>query len=216
VIDAAHARGVQVGALVGSAKHAVKQREAGVDVLVAQGTEAGGSVGSISSMVLWPRVVQAAEGLPVLAAGGVSRGSHILAALALGCQGVWMGSLWLGTAESDLTIDMREKLFSAESEDAQISKVMTGKQGRMLHTKYLDAWSRPGAPELLEWPMQSILCGYPFKRAERGHNLDYWTYSVGQAVGDMKGHTTVRGEMERLKTEYVEALGNLGAVTAME
>lgn len=216
VIEAAHARGIQVGALVGSAKHATKQKAAGIDLLVAQGAEAGGSVGSIASMVLWPQVVEAAAGLPVLAAGGVSRGSHMLAALALGCQGVWIGSLWLGTAESDLNMDMREKLFAAESEDAQLSKSMTGKQGRMLRTKYVEAWSKPGAPTTLDWPMQSILGGYPFRRAERSRNLDYWTYSVGQVVGDMKGHTTVKGEMERLLNEYLEALENLNNVTAME
>jgi NAD(P)H-dependent flavin oxidoreductase YrpB (nitropropane dioxygenase family) len=215
VVEAARPRGSKVGALVGSAKHAAKQCAAGVDVLVAQGTEAGGSVGSIASMVLWPQVVQAAQGLPVLAAGGVSRGSHILAALALGCQGVWMGSLWLGTQESDLSIEMRERLFAAESEEAQISKAMTGKQGRMLKTQYVSAWERPGAPKPLDWPMQSILGGYPFKRAERGHNLDYWTYSVGQVVGDMKGHTTVKGEVERLLNEYIEALERLNSVTSM-
>jgi NAD(P)H-dependent flavin oxidoreductase YrpB (nitropropane dioxygenase family) len=214
VVKEAHAKGVKVGALVGSAKHAAKQCQAGVDVLVAQGTEAGGSVGSIASMVLWPQVVEAAAGTPVLAAGGITRGSHILAALALGCQGVWMGSLWLGTQESDLSLEMREKLFAAASEDARISKAMTGKQGRMLYTKYVDEWHKEGAPKPLSWPMQSILNGYPFKRAERGRNLDYWTYSVGQAVGDMHEHTTVKGEIERMLNEYVEALEHLQGVTS--
>jgi NAD(P)H-dependent flavin oxidoreductase YrpB (nitropropane dioxygenase family) len=166
-------------------------------------------------MVLWPQVVQAAQGLPVLAAGGVSRGSHILAALALGCQGVWMGSLWLGTQESDLTIEMRERLFATESEQAQLSLTMTGKQSRMIVTKYVEAWQSPDAPKPLPWPMQSILGGYPFKRAERGHNLDYWSYNVGQVVGDMKGHTTVKGEVERLLNEYLEALERLNSVTSM-
>lgn len=216
VVKEAHAKGVQVGALVGSGKHATKQVDAGVDVLIAQGTEAGGSVGSIASMVLWPQVVEAARGAPVLAAGGVSRGSQILAALSMGCQGVWIGSLWLGTAESDLNIDMREKLFAAESEDAQIAKVMTGKQGRMLRTKYVENWQKPDAPPLLTWPMQSILNGYPYRRAERARNLDYWTYAVGQVVGDMKGHTTVKGEIERMLTEYVDALENLQRVTSFE
>ncbi len=216
VVKEAHAKGVQVGALVGSAKHTVKQREAGVDFIVAQGTEAGGSVGSIASSVLWPQVVEAAAGAPVLAAGGISRGSHILAALALGCQGVWIGSLWLGTAESDLSIEMREKLFAADSEDAQIAKVMTGKQGRMLRTKYVENWQKADAPPLLTWPMQSILNGYSYKRAERARDLDYWTYAVGQVVGDMKGHTTVKSEIERMLVEYVEALERLNAVTAFE
>lgn len=216
VVKEAHARNVKVGALVGSARHAVKQREAGVDLLVAQGTEAGGSIGSIASMVLWPQVVEAAQGVPVLAAGGVSRGSHILAALSLGCQGVWIGSLWLGTAESELSVEAREKLFAAESEDALAARVMTGKPGRMLRTKYVDAWQAPDAPEPLTWPMQSILNGYSYKRAERARELDYWTYAVGQVVGDMKGHTTVKREIERLLVEYGDALENLEKVTAFE
>jgi NAD(P)H-dependent flavin oxidoreductase YrpB (nitropropane dioxygenase family) len=216
VIDAAHARSIKVGALVGSARHAAKQRDAGVDVLVAQGTEAGGSVGDVASMVLWPQVVDEAKGLPVLAAGGVGRGSQILAALALGCQGVWLGSLWLGTAESELDIEMRERLFRAGSEDAALSKAMTGKQGRMLRTKYVDSWEASDAPQYLPWPMQSILGGYPFRRAARGHNLDYWTYSCGQIVGDMREHTTVKGEIERLLNEYVESLERLNATSSWE
>lgn len=216
VVDAAHARDTMVGALVGSARHAAKQREAGVDVLVAQGTEAGGSVGDIASMVLWPQVVEAAQGLPVLAAGGIGRGSQILASLALGCQGVWLGSLWLGTAESDLNMEMRERLFAARSEDAQISKALTGKQGRMLATRYTDAWVGEGAMKPLDWPMQSILGGYPFRRAERASQLDFWTYSVGQIVGDMNGHSTVRSEIERMLGEYVDALEHLNSVTQLE
>lgn len=206
VVEEAHAKGIQVGALVGSGRHAEKQRDAGVDLLVAQGTEAGGSVGSVASMVLWPQVVEAAKGVPVLAAGGVSRGSHILAALSLGCQGVWLGSLWLGTVEGELSEEMRERLYQAESEDAVIANVMTGKQGRMLATKYVENWSAPDAPQPLSWPMQSILNGYSYKRAERGRNLDYWTYAVGQVIGDMKGTTTVRREIERMLNEYGDAL----------
>jgi NAD(P)H-dependent flavin oxidoreductase YrpB (nitropropane dioxygenase family) len=216
VVKEAHAHNVQVGALVGSGRHAEKQREAGVDLIVAQGTEAGGSVGSVASMVLWPQVVEAAAGVPVLAAGGISRGSHILAALSLGCQGAWLGSLWLGTAESELSIEMREKLFAAESEDATLARVMTGKPGRMLRTKYVDSWQQPDAPSPLSWPMQSILNGYSYKRAERARELDYWTYAVGQVVGDMKGHTTVKREIERLLTEYGDALEQLHSVTDFE
>ncbi|RNM12033.1 nitronate monooxygenase [Nocardioides pocheonensis] len=216
VVEKAHAQGVQVGALVGTAKHAARQREAGVDLIVAQGTEAGGSVGSVASMVLWPQVVEAAAGVPVLAAGGISRGSHLLAALSLGCQGVWIGSLWLGTVESELSDEMRDRLFAAESEDATVARVMTGKQGRMLNTKYVEAWQSQGAPEPLDWPMQSILNGYSYKRAERARNLDYWTYAVGQVVGDMKGQTTVRREIERMLIEYSDALESLSNVTELE
>jgi NAD(P)H-dependent flavin oxidoreductase YrpB (nitropropane dioxygenase family) len=216
VVEEAHARGVKVGALVGNARHAAKQVEAGVDLLVAQGTEAGGSIGSVASMVLWPQVVEAAQGVPVLGAGGVSRGSHILAAFSLGCQGVWLGSLWLGTAEGELSLEMRDRLFAASSEDAVSANIMTGKQGRMLRTEYVKAWQAPGAPEPLQWPMQSILNGYSYMRAERAHDLDYWTYAVGQVVGDMHHSTTVKSEMTRLLDEYIEALEALDTRTQME
>jgi NAD(P)H-dependent flavin oxidoreductase YrpB (nitropropane dioxygenase family) len=211
LIDQAHARGVKIGALVGSGKHAQKQREAGVDVVVAQGTEAGGSVGSISSMVLWPQVVEAAGPMPVLAAGGIGRGSQILAALAMGCQGVWMGSIWLGTTESELAPEMKKALFDAASEEAVISKAMTGKQGRMLRSRYTEAWDKaPLKP--LTFPLQSILGGEAYRRAERSRRLDYWTYSVGQIVGDMREETSVRQVMERLLMEYVEAAEALKAL----
>lgn len=212
VVDKAHAKGIKIGALVGSAKHTLKQREAGVDVVVAQGTEAGGSVGSIASMVLWPQVVEAAGGMPVLAAGGIGRGSQILAALAMGAQGVWLGSIWLGTTESELTPEMKQRLFEAASEDAVISKAMTGKQGRMLRSRYTEAWeTAPLKP--LTFPLQSILGGEAYKRAERGRRLDYWTYSAGQIVGDMREETSVRQVMARLLNEYVEALEALRTVT---
>jgi NAD(P)H-dependent flavin oxidoreductase YrpB (nitropropane dioxygenase family) len=216
VVRDAHARGVQVGALVGSARHAAKQREAGVDFMVAQGTEAGGSVGSIASTVLWPQVVEAAAGVPVLAAGGVSRGSQILSAFALGCQGVWLGSLWLGTTEGELNEEQRQRLFRAESEDAVISLTMTGKQGRMLRTEYTQHWDSGQAPDKLPWPMQSILWGYANTLAERGHELDYWTYSVGQMVSDMKATTTVKAEMTRLIDEYLDAVEALEQVISAE
>jgi len=94
--------------------------------------------------------------------------------------------------------------------------VMTGKQGRMLNTKYVESWQAPDAPQPLEWPMQSILNGYSYKRAERARDLDYWTYAVGQAVGDMKGQTTVKREFERMLNEYGDALESLLGVTDLE
>ena len=115
-----------------------------------------------------------------------------------------------------LSDEMREMLFHAESEDAVIAKVMTGKQGRMLSTAYVDSWQQPGAPAPLTWPMQSILNGYSYKRAERGRNLDYWTYAVGQVVGDMKSTTTVKREFERMLNEYGDALESLMPVIDLD
>ena len=204
-VDRIHARGVKVGALIGSVKHAARQREIGVDVLIAQGSEAGGHVGQVSSMVLWPQVVDAVAPLPVLAAGGIARGRQFAAAMALGAAGIWCGSIWLGTRESDLTPEMKARLFAARAEDSIVSRALSGKPCRVLKTKYTEAWDSPGAPAPLTFPLQSILGGPPMHRAERAHQLDYWTYAVGQVVGDMNAETSVRQIFADLQTEYVEA-----------
>lgn len=216
VIDAVHARGIKVGALIGSLKHALKQRDAGTDVLIAQGSEAGGHVGNISSLVLWPQIVDAVAPMPVLAAGGIGRGRQFAAAMALGVAGIWCGSIWLGSRESELTPDMKEQLFQASSEDAVVSKALTGKSCRILRSRYTEAWDKGDAPKPLTFPLQSILAGEPLRRAERARRLEYWTYAVGQIVGDMKSETTVRQIFADLLTEYVGAVEHVGALTAEE
>lgn len=204
-VDHIHAHGVKVGALIGAVKHAERQRDIGVDVLIAQGSEAGGHVGQVSSMVLWPQVVDAVAPMPVLAAGGIARGRQFAAAMALGAAGIWCGSIWLGTRESDLTPEMKAKLFAAKAEDSIVSRALSGKPCRVLRTKYTEAWDSPTAPPPLTFPLQSILGGPPMHRAERAHRLEYWTYAVGQVVGDMNDETSVRQIFADLQNEYVEA-----------
>ena len=214
VIDAVHGRGIKVGALVGSVGHAIKQRAAGTDVLIAQGSEAGGHVGKVSSLVLWPQIVDAVAPMPVLAAGGIGRGRQFAAAMALGVAGIWCGSIWLGSRESELTPDMKERLFKAASEDAVVSRALTGKPCRILRSEYTAAWEKSGAPKPLTFPLQSILAGEPLRRAERARRLDYWTYAVGQIVGDMTHETTVRQIFAELLSEYVEATDHVAGLTA--
>jgi NAD(P)H-dependent flavin oxidoreductase YrpB (nitropropane dioxygenase family) len=214
VVDAVHARGIKAGALVGSVRHAAKQREVGTDVLIAQGSEAGGHVGQVSSFVLWPQIIEAAAPMPVLAAGGIGRGRQFAAAMALGAAGIWCGSIWLGSRESELTPDMKERLFGASAEDAVVSRALTGKPCRILRSSYTDAWDEAGAPKPLTFPLQSILAGEPLRRAERARRLDYWTYSIGQIVGDMKTETTVRQIFAELLTGYVEAVDHLEGLVA--
>ena len=216
VIDAVHARGIKVGALVGSVRHAMKQRDAGTDVLIAQGSEAGGHVGSVSSLVLWPQVVDAVAPIPVLAAGGIGRGRQFAAAMALGAAGIWCGSIWLGSRESELSPDMKARLFQAQSEDAIVSRALTGKSCRLLKSAYTEAWDQADAPKPLTFPLQSILAGEPLRRAERARRLDYWTYAIGQIVGDMKDETSVRQIFSDLLTEYVEAVDHVQSLTAEE
>lgn len=209
VVERIRAKGIKVGALVGSVAHAVKQKEVGVDVLIAQGSEAGGHVGKVTSMVLWPQMIDAVAPIPVLAAGGIGRGRQFAAAMALGAAGIWCGSVWLGTRESELSDTMREHLFSATSEDAVVSKALTGKSCRILRSAYTDAWDQSKDVQPLTFPLQSILGGEPLRRAERSRRLDYWTYAVGQIVGDMKAETSVRSVFTDILDEYVETMERL-------
>jgi NAD(P)H-dependent flavin oxidoreductase YrpB (nitropropane dioxygenase family) len=205
VIDAVHARGLKIGALVGSVQHALKQKEVGVDFVVAQGCEAGGHAGTISSMVLWPQVVEALGPMPVLAAGGIGRGSQIAAALAMGAQGVWLGSVWLGSSESEVLPDIKEKMYAAQSEDAQQTLAISGKPCRALRSKYTEAWEKPGGLRPLKMPLQTILGGEPTRRIERAHAKDWLTYPVGQIVGVMKEQTSCRQIVQDLLVEFAES-----------
>ena len=210
-VRALQARGIRVGSLVGSAAHARAQIEAGVDLLVAQGSEAGGHTGTITSMVLWPQVVDLAGPVPVLAAGGIGRGRQMAAALALGASGVWCGSIWLGTRESELDPDMQQRLFQARAEDAIQTRSLTGKPCRALRSRYTDAWEGRDAPAPLSMPVQTLLWLEPRLRAQRARARDWMTYPVGQIVGDLREPTTTRGVIMDMLEEFVEAVEKLSA-----
>lgn len=219
VVDLLHSRGIRVGAMAGSAEHAVKHVQAGVDIVIAQGSEAGGHTGTISSMVLWPEVVDAVGSVPVLAAGGVGSGRQIAAAYALGAQGVWAGTIWLGTSESELTPQMRQKFIAAKSQDAIQQKFTTGKPLRSLKSKWTEAWSMPGAPEPLPLASQKLLVAPALKRIELANAIDYMSYMSGQVVGRIKREQTTREVMEEMQREFLEtiqALGGLKTGTAEE
>ena len=202
--------GVVVGAMCGKASHAARQRAAGVEVIVAQGTEAGGHTGEIATMVLVPQVVEACGlEVPVLAAGGITRGSQIAAALAMGAQGVWCGTIWLGTIESELDPFEKEAVFAARSEDAVRRRARTGKTVRMIKSKLSEAWEKPGAPAYLPTPLQGVLYNEAHARVVRAKRADLYSFPVGQSVGDVTGETTVRDVMLRLQTEYLDAMERL-------
>ena len=207
VIQRIKAQGIKYGGIVGSVRQAQKQVAAGADLVIAQGSEAGGHTGKITSMVLWPEIVDAVAPVPVLAAGGIGRGRQMAAALALGCEGVWCGSIWLGTTESELTPDMREVIYAATPEDAVITLGYTGKPCRAVRSKYTEAWLRPDAPApLKQVPMQSILSGEPFRRVERARRKDWMTYSAGQIVGRINEPTTVKAVIYDMIMEYAETM----------
>jgi NAD(P)H-dependent flavin oxidoreductase YrpB (nitropropane dioxygenase family) len=206
LVDAIHARGIKVAALAGKPEHAIRHKNNGCDFVVAVGTEAGGHTGSVTSMVLWPRVVDAVAPLPVLGAGGVGRGRHIAAAMALGCAGVWCGSVWLATAQSEVTPAIKSKMFEANSEDAVLTRSVTGKPCRTLRSAFTEAYEKADAPAPLAAPLQNILWWAEGRtRVERVSAKDYLTYPVGQLVGDMRAETSVRNVIHSMMDELLEA-----------
>src|SRR2546423_13802108 len=173
VVEQAHERGVLVGGLVGNRQHAERQVAQGTDVIVPQGTEAGGHCGDVSTMVLVPEVVDAVgPEVPVLAAGGIGRGRQMAAAMALGAQGVWTGSIWLTVSESSTSGAALENLLAATSRDTVRSRAMTGKPARQLRTHWTDAWEQPDAPKTLPMPLQGILWGEMARRVARAHTKE--------------------------------------------
>ncbi len=216
VVTDLKARGVMIGALCGKASHAMRQRAAGVELFIAQGTEAGGHTGDIATMVLVPEVVEVCAGLPVLAAGGITRGSQIAAALAMGAEGVWTGTIWLGTRESELTPFEKEAMFAAKSEDAVRRKARTGKTVRMLRSELSEAWEQPGAPAYLPTPLQGVLYNEAHARVVRAQRRDLYSFPAGQAVGTMTEETSVREVMLRLQNEYLTAVERVIALSEAE
>lgn len=189
IIERCHAKGVKVAALVGSKEHAKKQVEQGVDVIVAQGTEAGGHCGEISTMVLVPEVVDAVAPTPVVAAGGIGGGRQLAAALALGAQGGWCGSIWLTTVEGQIDDAVSRKLLKATSSDTVRSRAISGKPARQLRSTWSEAWDDPEGPGPLPMPLQFLLTAEAVARVHRfaretGRD-DLVTSPVGQIVGSM-------------------------------
>ncbi|MFJ6292167.1 NAD(P)H-dependent flavin oxidoreductase [Streptomyces griseoviridis] len=207
VVARAHEQNVLVAALAGSARHAVKHQAAGIDIVVAQGYEAGGHTGEIASMVLTPEVVDAVDPLPVLAAGGIGSGRQVAAALALGAQGVWLGSLWLTTTEADLNSPaLTRKLLAAGSGDTVRSRALTGKPARQLRTEWTDAWDDPAGPGTLPMPLQGLLVADAVSRIQK-HEVDPLLGTpVGQIVGRMTGERAVQDVFDDLTRGFEQAV----------
>jgi NAD(P)H-dependent flavin oxidoreductase YrpB (nitropropane dioxygenase family) len=212
VVDTAHDHGIKVAALASSPRHAYKHVETGVDIIVAQGTEAGGHTGEISSVVLWPQVIESVAPVPVLAAGGIANGGQIAAALAMGAQGVWTGSIWLTVAESDMTPLVLEKLLEADSTQTVRSRSLTGKPARQLRTEWIDAWERPDSPGYLPMPLQFMLVADAYARITRSNNRALTGAPVGQVVGMMNQVRPTRDVMQQLVEEYIDAVDRLNAL----
>jgi NAD(P)H-dependent flavin oxidoreductase YrpB (nitropropane dioxygenase family) len=209
-IDRAHAQGVKVAALIGRVEQAVRDVQKGVDIIIAQGYEAGGHTGEVASMVLVPDVVDAVAPVPVLAAGGIATGRQMAAAMALGAQGVWTGSIWLTVTEANTSEIAMDKLLAATSTDTVRSRALTGKPARQLRTAWTEAWEAPESPGTLPMPLQFILNNYALRRIQRSGNRELTGMPVGQVVSRMNKVRPSKDVIYEMVEEYgrvAEALG---------
>ncbi len=204
VITRAHGKGVLVAALVGNVQHALRQKAAGVDVIVASGYEAGGHTGEITTMVLVPQVVDAVAPLPVLAAGGIGDGRQMAAALMLGAEGAWCGSIWLTTQESELSAGLVARLLAAHSEDTVRSRCLSGKPARQLVTAYTKAWESPPCPGFLPMPLQGLLVAEAEHRIRRHAAANKGDALLGSPVGQVVGQMKEVKSAGRVVIEMIE------------
>jgi NAD(P)H-dependent flavin oxidoreductase YrpB (nitropropane dioxygenase family) len=211
LIDRVKEEGRLIGALAGRPQHAERHEQAGVDLIIAQGSEAGGHTGEIGSMVLIPEIVDAVS-IPVLGAGGIARGRQMAAAMALGAQGVWCGSVWLTTEEAETHPTVKQKFLAATSADTIRSRSLTGKPARMLKSAWTEEWDRDDTPDPLGMPLQPILTNAAQKRIARAaHNPDsraaeLANYFVGQVVGTMNQSKPAGQVVIEMVEEFIEAV----------
>ena len=213
VIERVKESGRLIGALCGKVKQAVQHKEAGLDFIIAQGTEGGGHTGEIGSMVLWPQIIDAVAPVPVLAAGGIGTGRQMAAALAMGAQGAWTGSLWLTVKEAECPPAQTATYLNATSQDTLRSRSFTGKPCRMLRNDWTDAWGADDTPDPLGMPMQNMVTMDAITRTSRyasSPQAQAVAFNpVGQVVGMMNDVRSSREVIMEIVEGYVDAIDRL-------
>ena len=217
VLNEMHDAGVKVWGLIGLARQAARELEAGLDLIIAQGQDSAGHTGRMGTFSLVREVTALAEAhdTPIVAAGGITTGAHIVAALALGAVGVWTGTIWQATHESETKQWAKQKLLQAQNQDAWVSTAMDGKRNRGIRNKYYEAWEAEGSPEPLPMPLQDIVGGKLLQAAE-DWDLEDWAGPVaaGQGVGFVKEIKPARQVVFDLMEEAYDTLERMGHAAA--
>jgi enoyl-[acyl-carrier protein] reductase II len=190
-IAAMHDRGMIVIVMVGKVRHAIKSEQAGADIVAAQGTEAGGHTGEIGGLALVPQVVDAVK-IPVLAAGGIADGRGLVAALALGAQGVVIGTRFIATPEAQAAPQYRAAILRSGEADTIRTRCYTGKPARTIRNPYNEGWERK-ADQIQPFPMQVV-------------------YSMQQGVMDYMGRGGT-ADAERTFMPAGQGMGLIHAIT---
>ena len=209
-----------IGALCGKRRQAIQHRDAGLDFVVAQGTEGGGHTGEVGSMVLWPDIIDSVSPLPVLAAGGIGNGRQMLAAMAMGAAGVWTGSLWLTVEEAHAQPAQKESLLKAGVDDTVRTKAWTGKPARVLRNHWTESWDDPDTLEPLPMPLHGLVTADAMRRTETyagaGKTQDVAMNICGQVIGQINEVESCKSVVYRLINEYLAALEQVSRLSTVE
>jgi len=212
VVEAAHERGMQVWGLVGKPRQAKRELEAGVDVIVAQGIDAGGHTGPIGTFSIVPQVAAIAGDTPVIAAGGITTGRHLAGTIALGASGVWTGTLWLACRESDREMVIKEKVLAAKATDTSFSACISGFTMRTLKSEWHKEWESQEAPRPAPPPYQLLLFA-DVKQSAMDWNLEnFMTEASGQGVDFITTMKPARQIVMDMVEEALDVFENITGV----
>jgi NAD(P)H-dependent flavin oxidoreductase YrpB (nitropropane dioxygenase family) len=206
-VEQAHAVGTKVLAITGNVKNARRMAPTGIDLLVAQGHEGGGHTGRIGTMALLPQVIDAAEGVPVLAAGGIGDGRGLAASLAMGCAGVWVGTRFLATEEGGALPVNKQRIIDSEDEGTRVSKAYSGKTLRASYNGYHDLWDASGL-DPLPFPTQGLLSSALLAALVEAEKNDYIGGLAGQVSGLIHEIKPARQVLEEMVTQAADIIGN--------
>lgn len=203
--------------LVGNVRQAKRVAKMGVDIIIAQGTEAGGHTGSIGTLALVPQVVDAVSPLPVVAAGGIGDGRGVAAAFSLGAKGVWIGTTFLASEESFLTDAYKKALLDATDSSTVITDMFTGKTCRVQKNPLVDEWLVAGFKSL-GMPLQFFLVSELMASAEKSGKVELFFLPTGQVAGMIKKLRPAKEIFDDMVSGAVKILkgGDLDRITVIE
>lgn len=185
VVPMARQVGIKVMGLVGNVRNAERQAKAGVDYVIAQGYEAGGHTGRIANFPLIPMVVDAVTPTPVIAAGAIADGRTLIAGLALGAVGAWVGTAFLLAEESQIYSEHQDEIIRGAAEDFVVTRAYTGKTARDYRNEVISAWDNSGLSPL-QMPLQGVLMDDFVLAAEAQGRFELINNPVGQIGGMLK------------------------------
>jgi len=206
-VGAFHAQGAKVIGLIGNVKNARRVADGGTDVVVAQGTEAGGHTGRIGTMALLPQVIDAVTPTPVCAAGGIGDGRGIAGALAMGADGVWVGTAFLVSREATWPDVLKQRILAATEEDTRVTRLYSGKTMRNINNPLIEYWESQKL-DALPMGMQGIVSGEIMAGARQADKLELLMNPAGQISGMLKASRPAKEIFEDMVREAAEIIAD--------